>query len=135
MPGDGRAVGPSAHRRGDRGGTTAHGRALHRHGVHVRRFARRPVARSGPLPWSEVLDIGVLVAGALETAHRAGILHLDVKPANILMSRFAQAAVGDFRIPPLPRLHRAPDGRVRAAATYSAPERLMNGVATVATDL
>ena len=29
------------------------------------------MARSGPLPWSEVLDIGVLVAGALETAHRA----------------------------------------------------------------
>lgn len=34
------------------------------------------MARGGPLPWSEVLDIGGLVAGALETAHRAGILHL-----------------------------------------------------------
>ena len=93
------------------------------------------MARSGPLPWSEVLDIGVLVAGALETAHRAGILHLDVKPANILMSRFAEPALGDFGISRLPGVTVTLDGRVRATATYSAPERLMNGVATVATDL
>ena len=93
------------------------------------------MAHGGPLPWSEVLDIGVLVAGALETAHRAGILHLDVKPANILMSRFAEPALGDFGISRLPGLTVTLDGRVRATATYSAPERLMNGEATVATDL
>jgi len=93
------------------------------------------MARTGPLPWSEVLEIGVLVAGALETAHRAGILHLDVKPANILMSRFAEPALGDFGISRLPGLTVTLDGRVRATATYSAPERLMNGEATVATDL
>jgi serine/threonine-protein kinase PknK len=93
------------------------------------------MARGGPLPWSEVLDIGVLLAGALETAHRAGILHLDVKPANILMSRFAEPALGDFGISRLPGLTVTLDGRVRATATYSAPERLMNGEATVATDL
>ena len=34
------------------------------------------LAREGPLPWAEVLRIGVALAGALETAHRAGILHL-----------------------------------------------------------
>ena len=93
------------------------------------------MAHGGPLPWSEVLDIGVLLAGALETAHRAGILHLDVKPANILMSRFAEPALGDFGISRLPGLTVTLDGRVRATATYSAPERLMNGEATVATDL
>ena len=93
------------------------------------------MAHGGPLPWSEVLDIGVLLAGALETAHRAGILHLDVKPANILMSRFAEPALGDFGICRLPGLTVTLDGRVRATATYSAPERLMNGEATVATDL
>ncbi len=93
------------------------------------------MAQSGPLPWSQVLDVGVLIAGALETAHRAGILHLDVKPANVLMSRFAEPALGDFGISRLPGLTVTLDGRVRATATYSAPERLMNGAATVATDL
>lgn len=93
------------------------------------------MAQSGPLPWSEVLEIGVLLAGALETAHRAGILHLDVKPANILMSRFAEPALGDFGISRLRGVTVTLDGRVRATATYSAPERLMNGEASVATDL
>ena len=88
-----------------RGGTTPTRRALHRHGLHVR-AGRSPTGwhTRGPLPWSEVLDIGVLLAGALETAHRAGILHLDVKPANMLMSRFAEPALGDFGISRLPGL-------------------------------
>src|SRR5690349_3320370 len=60
------------------------------------------MTRDGPLPWSEVLEVGVTVAGALETAHRAGILHLGVKPANILVSRFAEPALGDFGISRLP---------------------------------
>jgi len=51
------------------------------------------------------------------------------------MSRFAEPALGDFGISRLPGLTVTLDGRVRATATYSAPERLMNGEATVATDL
>ena len=93
------------------------------------------LAERGPLSWFEVLDIGVLLAGALETAHRAGILHLDVKPANVLVSRFAEPALGDFGISRLPGVTVTMDGRVRATVTYSAPERLVGGVATVATDL
>ncbi len=91
--------------------------------------------RTGPLPWFEVLDIGVLLAGALETAHRAGILHLDVKPANVLVSRFSEPTLGDFGISRLPGVTVTMDGRVRATATYSAPERLVGGAATVAADL
>uniref|UniRef100_UPI002627A0C3 serine/threonine-protein kinase n=1 Tax=Pseudonocardia sp. TaxID=60912 RepID=UPI002627A0C3 len=56
-----------------------------------------------PVPWPEVLDIGVLLAGALETAHRRGILHLDLKPANLLrvpsrQGREEQLKVLDFGI-------------------------------------
>ncbi len=93
------------------------------------------LARSGPVPWFEVLDTGVLLAGALETAHRAEILHLDVKPANVLVSRFAEPALGDFGISRLPGLTVTLDGRVRATATYSAPERLVGGDTSVRTDL
>src|ERR1700709_48279 len=38
------------------------------------------------LPVQDVVAIGVKVAGALETAHRGGILHRDVKPQNILVT-------------------------------------------------
>lgn len=91
--------------------------------------------RDGPMRWSEVVEVGVVLAGALETAHRAGILHLDVKPANVLISRFGDAVLSDFGISRLPGVTSTLDGRVRASAAYSAPERLMGGSATVAVDL
>ncbi len=43
--------------------------------------------KTGPLPWAEVLETGILLASALEPAHRRGILHLDLTPANNLVSR------------------------------------------------
>ena len=46
----------------------------------------------------DAVEIGVKMAGALETAHLADVLHRDVKPANIFMSRFDEPALGDFGI-------------------------------------
>jgi hypothetical protein len=50
------------------------------------------------LPVELVLDVGVSIAGAVETAHRAGILHRDIKPANILTNRFGDPLLTDFGI-------------------------------------
>jgi serine/threonine protein kinase len=47
---------------------------------------------------AEVLRVGVQVAGAVETAHRAGILHRDIKPANILVTDYSRPALTDFGI-------------------------------------
>lgn len=46
----------------------------------------------------EVLKLGVRLASALETAHRAGILHRDIKPDNILTTDFGWPALTDFGI-------------------------------------
>jgi hypothetical protein len=52
----------------------------------------------GPLGWQEVVPIGIKLAGALETAHRAGMLHRDIKPENVLMSNFGEPQLADFGI-------------------------------------
>ncbi|MBN9605852.1 MAG: serine/threonine protein kinase [Actinomycetales bacterium] len=54
--------------------------------------------KRGPLPVAEVLDVGVRMAGALETAHRAGVLHRDIKPSNILLTGLGAPVLADFGV-------------------------------------
>jgi tRNA A-37 threonylcarbamoyl transferase component Bud32 len=52
--------------------------------------------KNGPLPAAEVRDVGVKIADALADAHALGVLHRDVKPANLLLSRFGEPQLADF---------------------------------------
>lgn len=51
-----------------------------------------------PLSVDKAMEIAVQISGAIETAHRLGILHRDVKPANILFTEFGRPALTDFGI-------------------------------------
>jgi serine/threonine protein kinase len=55
-------------------------------------------ARKEPFSVAEALRVGIQVAGAVETAHRAGVLHRDIKPANILVTEYNRPALTDFGI-------------------------------------
>jgi tRNA A-37 threonylcarbamoyl transferase component Bud32 len=52
--------------------------------------------KTSPLSAIEARDVGVKIADALSDAHLLGVLHRDVKPANILMTRFGEPALADF---------------------------------------
>ncbi|SNS44167.1 serine/threonine-protein kinase [Actinomadura mexicana] len=56
------------------------------------------LAREGPLAFAEVLRIGVKMAGALAATHETDVLHRDVKPQNVLLSRYGEPALADFGI-------------------------------------
>nr|WP_237694971.1 protein kinase [Streptomyces sp. SID5468] len=60
--------------------------------------AQAKLVNSGPFPVEEVLVIGVRLALALASSHRRGVLHLDVRPANVLFDDAGDALLADHGV-------------------------------------
>ena len=82
------------------------------------------LVQRGPLPWAEVVDVGVHVADALSAAHDAGILHRDVKPANVLVDDTGSPKLADFGIARLAGGTATAAGNVLGTIPYTPPEVL-----------
>ncbi|MGN9779018.1 serine/threonine-protein kinase [Micromonospora sp. H33] len=89
----------------------------------------------GPLPWAEAVEIGAQVADALAAARRLGIVHRDITPANVMMTRTG-AKVLDFGIATrIGAPDEDEDGGTFGTPAYVAPERLDGAPAQPATDV
>ncbi|MGY5310527.1 protein kinase domain-containing protein [Nocardia gipuzkoensis] len=78
----------------------------------------------GPLSVEEVLRLGVKLAGALEVAHQAGVLHRDVKPANVLLTDYGEPALTDFGIAHIAGGFETATGTITGSPAFTAPEVL-----------
>jgi eukaryotic-like serine/threonine-protein kinase len=89
---------------------------------------RELLKEEGPLPPRRAAQIGLGVLAALSAAHAEGILHRDVKPANILVGLDGRVVLTDFgiaRTADSPTL--TTDGALLGSPSYIAPEHARNG--------
>ncbi|MFI2478668.1 protein kinase [Nocardia xishanensis] len=93
------------------------------------------IRRQGLVPVQTVLRVGVKIAGALESAHRLGIVHRDVKPGNILLTDYGEPALTDFGIARIAGGFQTATGVVTASPAFTAPEVLMGAAPTPAADV
>jgi serine/threonine protein kinase len=88
------------------------------------RSLQQILEEEGPLPPAAVARIGLDVLAALEAAHDAGIVHRDVKPANVLIDRQGSAYLTDFGIATATGdSSLTTGGALIGSPSYMAPER------------
>jgi serine/threonine protein kinase len=92
--------------------------------------------REGPLPPSRVESIGGDLAAALTHIHQLGMVHRDVKPDNVFLTPTGTVKLGDFGIAKALEQPRVTEiGTILGTASYLAPELLIGGNATPASDV
>ncbi|MGC4745740.1 protein kinase domain-containing protein [Micromonospora sp. DT201] len=94
------------------------------------------LAEDGPVSVARTVEIGLGVLGALSAAHKAGVMHRDVKPGNVLLGDDGRVVLTDFglaTIPGDPNVTRT--GMVLGSPAYISPERARDGTAGPEADL
>ena len=91
--------------------------------------------RVSPLGAEEARDLGVKIADALVHSHASGVLHRDVKPANILYSHFNSAVLADFGLAVIGEIRDASVTLEVLTPAYAPPETFSHDVPTGAVDV
>ncbi|MEU2613322.1 serine/threonine-protein kinase [Micromonospora sp. NPDC007271] len=91
--------------------------------------------RNSPLGPAEARDLGVKIADALAHSHAAGVLHRDVKPANILYSHFNPAVLADFGLAVLAEVRDASVTLEVLTPAYAPPEMFNHSPPSPAVDV
>jgi serine/threonine-protein kinase len=102
----------------------------------VRGGSLRKLLDRGDAPAEEVLSVLAQVAEALAFAHAQGVVHRDVKPENVLLTKAGRAKVADFGLArAVDQSSLTTEGRILGTAVYMSPEQVRGQRATAASDV
>ena len=94
------------------------------------------VIEDGPVAARAVAKIGIALLGALEVAHANGVLHRDVKPANVLICSDGRCVLTDFGVARMPTdVQLTTPGMVLGSPHFISPERAMGNAFGPPSDL
>ncbi|MFQ5750816.1 MAG: protein kinase [bacterium] len=90
----------------------------------------------GPLPFNQVYDFGIQIAQGLSAAHHAGIIHRDIKPGNIIITKGNQVKILDFGLAKVTNFTAiTQQDTVIGTAAYMSPEQIQGITVDHRTDI
>lgn len=95
----------------------------------------RVLRAKSPLSTEEALDIAILISDALEAAHAMEIIHRDIKPDNIMITKDGNLKVTDFGIAKLGSSTMTAEGDILGTFAYMSPEQAKGGRIDARTDI
>ena len=95
------------------------------------------IGAKGVIPWKEAVDYAVQICAGLEHAHRKGIVHKDIKPHNIIITREGAIKITDFGIAKVMSTSTIATGGAAAMGSvhYFSPEQARGGYIDAKTDI
>src|SRR5260370_18965467 len=103
--------------------------------LHQGELLETRLARSPALKLEEGRNISIKLARAAAALHRAGIIHRDIKPDNVILEAEGSLKLIDFGVVRIPGLEDAPPQDVPGAPAYIAPEMFDGEPGNEATDI
>jgi serine/threonine protein kinase len=93
------------------------------------------IEKQNHLPELNILDIGIKVASALDTAYKHSLLHRDIKPGNILFNADGEPKLIDFGLAGSADVNHLHDGTIMGTIRYVAPEKIQRQGETFLSDM
>ncbi len=92
------------------------------------------IERKERLNYKEVLSIAIQVGRGIQAAHEKGIIHRDIKPQNVIISKEGKVKVTDFGIAKAVSSNTI-NAEVMGSVHYTSPEQARNGMVNCQTDI